>query len=138
MKKLSILLMFVAVAAFVFVGCKKYDDGPAFSLASKKGRVVNVWKIEKMIYEGNDVPLSGSGMENYTMEFTKDNKVIYTDNGIADPDQDTWEFGDKKETIITKPVSGSGADTIQITRLKSKEFWMKSMDGKSEYHLAAK
>ena len=136
MKKISIVLMFMAVVAFVFVGCKKYDDGPAFSLASKKGRVVNVWKIEKMMYEGVDVPLTGSGYENFTIEYTKDNKVIYTDNGVVDPDQETWDFGDKKETIITK--STNDADTMMITRLKSKEFWVKSMDGKSEYHMAAK
>jgi len=97
----------------------------------------NFVKIEKMIYNGSEVSLSGSGMENYTIEYTKDNKVIYTDNGTVDPNQDTWDFGDKKETIITKDASGV-ADTVKITRLKSKEFWVKSMDGKSEYHLAKK
>lgn len=133
MKKIAVLLMSLAVFTFVFIGCKKYDEGPAFSLASKKGRVVNVWKVEKAFFNGVEQPTTF--FSGFSIEYTKDNKVIYTDNGVADPEQDTWEFGDKKETIITKSGTGSGADTTTILRLKSKELWLKSMDGTEEYHL---
>ena len=71
-------------------------------------------------------------------EYTKDNKVIYTFGGIIDPDQNTWDFGDKKETIIEKSSDGTDADTNMIVRLKSKELWLKSMDGTTEIHLVKK
>ena len=49
----------------------------------------------------------------------------------------TWSFGDKKETLITT-ITGFSADTAVIIRLKSKELWIKSMDGKNETHYVKK
>lgn len=136
MKKLSILLMFVAVASFVFVGCKKYDDGPTLSFASKKGRVVNTWKVEKEIYNGVEQTLDPN--DDSSIEFKRDDSftVSGTSSGVTYSFTGTWKFGDKKETIIT--TMGSDVDTMVITRLKSKELWVKSVDGKSESHYAKK
>lgn len=136
MKKLSVIFMFIAVSAFVFVGCKKYEEGPAFSLASKKGRVVNVWKVEKEIYDGVEQTLDPN--DDTSIEFKKDDTftVSGTSQGVTISLSGTWKFGDKKETIIT--TMGSDLDTTVIIRLKSKELWVKSTDGKSEYHYVKK
>lgn len=133
MKNLLFLLVFsVVIAGFGISGCKKYAEGPTLSLASKKSRVVNVWKIDKILINAVDKPL-GNDDKATSLEFKKDNtfeiKVeSYSENGITVPASSnlgTWEFDSAKENIIMKY---SGAWAIQlnnkILKLKSNELWL--------------
>jgi len=129
MKKISVLLMSLAVFAFVFVGCKKYDDGPTLSLASKKSRVVNTWTIEKITDNGIDVTQAYLALvPGYSMEMKKDNTYIITVTGSSNAETGTWDFDSKKENLITTPSNGT-AQTAKITRLKSSELWLTETDG---------
>ena len=48
---LKILLFTIFIS---FVSCKKYENGPAFSLMSKKARIANIWKVDTYILNGKD------------------------------------------------------------------------------------
>jgi len=138
-KTISLMLVAMFAIAMVITGCKKYDEGPTMSLASKKGRVVGQWQLEQVLYNGIAQPVDPD-WANETMEYKKDNTWTYTNPSGSM--SGTWDFGDKKETIIsTFTFSGiSSSDTTTIIRLKSKEFWTKDVSGTDtyEYHYKAK
>ena len=47
MKRL-VILMLIALTTTLLPACKKYEDGPYISFVSRKERVVNAWKIDKV------------------------------------------------------------------------------------------
>ena len=52
MKKIfNIIILFAMVLPF---GCKKYPDGPCFSLRSSKNRVTGTWRVDKFYMDGAD------------------------------------------------------------------------------------
>lgn len=138
MKKTLKLSAFLLGFALVFgASCKKYEEGPSLSFASKKGRVANTWVIEKMIVDGDEI--DKDFYEGIEIEYTKDGK--YTSKLDGDVfSEGTWEFGDKKETLITKDNDDDEKEEVTITKLKSKEFWTKDTENNitSEIHLKEK
>ena len=51
MEKISnkVLLVGVLAIAIGFSGCKKYEDGPWFSLLTKKQRITGEWETKKLL-----------------------------------------------------------------------------------------
>jgi hypothetical protein len=138
MKKLLALSMVAIFAmALMFSGCGKYDNGPKFSLASKKGRVVNVWKQVKQIDNGVEQAVNPD-WANESEEFTKDGKVIdtYISGGVTVTNSDqTWAFDSKKTSIVITSASGgvSYSFTYKILRLKGNELWLQFSSGANTY-----
>ena len=122
--KTKILLLCFSIAVIPFLGgCGKYEEGPAFSLSSKKGRVANTWKFEKVfIYQGNNsgfIPGAAATGTDLTSdykdkyyEFKKDGTCIMTDG--SSPILTTWLFASDKEDIVFY------SDTYHIIKLKGK------------------
>lgn len=133
MKKIINILLVVFL--FSVVGCTKYDDGPAFSLLSKKARITNTWKMEKYIYDNGT---STTDVDEGTMTLNKDMSAtmsIGVTGGFALTG--TWEFIEDKGGIR---LSFNIFNTITnkdytILRLKSKELWVYDKDDKVEIHL---
>ena len=50
-KRILIILLLIAA---VLPGCKKYEDGPVFSLYSIGARVVGTWYFQSVVYDGKD------------------------------------------------------------------------------------
>lgn len=119
--------------------CKKYEDGPVFSLASKKSRLVNVWKLDKVIHNGVEQALTADDKDD-KYEFTKDGKykVTVINGSFSYTIEGTWEFDNNKEHIITSFTYNNitYTDTTKILRLKSKELWTEDRSGNDifEYH----
>lgn len=109
----------------VVASCSKYEDGPAFSLLSKKERLCGDWELETALY--NDVDYTASFLTfagaNYRVDIEKDGG--YRIEG-ANPDEGTWEFGEDKDDVRFKSNNSSvGESSYRILRLKSKELWVK-------------
>ncbi|MFM2225066.1 MAG: hypothetical protein RJA07_1268 [Bacteroidota bacterium] len=52
MKKLfGHLSVMILLVIFVLSGCKKYPEGPSFSLRTKKARITNTWTLEKYLFD---------------------------------------------------------------------------------------
>ncbi len=131
MKRISLLVLIAALVSFAAVSCKKYEDGPTFSLASKKGRVAGDWTVEKATYTsgGSTVDVTEdlkSEVEKWS--FTKDGDFTISGDGMSETG--TWEFDDDKENIIIT-IDGD-TWTWEIKRLKSKELWVKWTDNDLE------
>ena len=131
MKTIRILLPFAIVLSLLFIGCGKYDEGPAISLKTKKGRLARTWKIEKYI-DSDGTTYTPTANDNYTVTFSKDG-VFTSTYGIFSI-AGTWAFTSDKSGIITTVAGDS--DTETILRLTSKEFWSKDSDGDKTYFVA--
>lgn len=140
-------ILFLAIVLTVIGnGCKKYEEGPALSLRSKKGRVDNTWKIEKYYENGVDLTAALLAVDDVTIDLTKDGHVTWTEvdvqSGNGSTQTGSWEFTSKKESILIQisggmSFSGTGNDIWNILRLKNKELWFTVMNGndKVEVHL---
>lgn len=141
MRKLLNLTLVVAFGlAIAFTGCKKYEEGPTLSLATKKGRIVNTWKFEKVIANGQDVTSAYMTLwPDYSIEYKRDNTYIKSYGGSS-AYIGTWDFDTKKENLILTPNGSSSANKAEILRLKSAELWLKEVDGTDviEFHHVTK
>lgn len=133
--KLFVLIALVATA------CGKYEDGPAFSLLSKKSRLSGEWVVEKVEYNGADSTAAyvNAVGANYVLEIEKDG--VYRTEGPA-PDKGTWDLGEDKDDVrFLSDTEGSTEESYRILRLKKKELWMKQTQANGdliEIHYKAK
>jgi uncharacterized protein (TIGR03066 family) len=139
----SLKLFSFALLAVVFVlgtSCGKYEEGPGFSLMTKKARVAGVWKLEKYV-SANGTVTNADADDNTTFEFTKDGSVIITstDGGTSFTINGTWEFTKDKEYIKTTLVffGQTSTDEVKILRLTNKEFWTVDEDGDETHMIPA-
>lgn len=123
MKKIQNLSFFVALCAVIALsGCKKYEDGPGFSLSSKKSRISGDWEFKKVIYSSVDVTSEFIGS---SWEMKKDGGFkLITDGDI---ESGTWEFVSDKEAIDFDYSDGY-IERYNIKRLTSKELWIENID----------
>ena len=133
--KLSFILSMCVIS--LFSGCKKYEEGPSFSLSSKKSRLTNTWKFVKVFDVTTSEDLTAD-FEGSTMEFQKDGTINLVENGMTETD--TWKFTSDKEEIAISLASG-GSIIWKIRKLAGKEFWFRDDVGTTdsyEYQLEPK
>ena len=117
-----------AALVFNFSSCK-YEEGPAFSLKSKKARLAGEWEITRV---------NGDKPKNFEVSFEFEKKgdvtitysysyYYYGYNYTYDyTEKGEWEWEDKKETI---DLSMDGwHDELEVKRLTSKELWVETSD----------
>lgn len=126
-------ILFVFSVLFVLASCNKYEDGPSFSLLTKKARLTNTWKVDKYV-DQNGNSSSPDSSDNGTLEFKKNGDVTITNSGLSVTG--SWEFTKDKEYVqISYSAMGSTSSTeAKILRLKSKELWIQDPDTKMETH----
>lgn len=121
---------FLLLTTFLF-SCRKYQDGPWMSVRSKTERVCNKWKISA----GYKLYFGLTEIE--SLEFKKNGEYIMeiADAGSHSPFiSGSWTFHKEKEEIVRYLPAFTyrhfnlpeNYDTIQILRLKEKEFWFGS------------
>jgi hypothetical protein len=146
MKKITML----AVAALMMGGialtsCKKYEEGPAISLLTKKMRLAGTWELESYWENGVDKTTDyRQGVTSETIVYEKEGTYTISMNTIIGTynDAGTWEFiNDKLEIKSQSNTAGSDPDTVIIVRLKNKEMWAKEKTPGTtevEWHYKAK
>jgi hypothetical protein len=137
MKKRRILLLIPAAILLCVTACKKYEDGPAFSLRSKSERVENKWKIGQALEDGKDVTadynkydldLTRNGGASLTAEYKIATGTFqYTTNGH-------WSFVSDKDKISFDFDNDDADGVYIILKLKEKEMWLKEDGGDTELH----
>ncbi|MFN6945952.1 MAG: hypothetical protein ACK4ND_13470 [Cytophagaceae bacterium] len=105
--------------------CGKYEEGPKFSLASKKGRICNKWKLNEKFENGIKQSLISDDV--YLIELTKEHSVIGY-RGSTSMLWGTWSFDETKEHLVIVDRQGN-IYTSKILRLKKKELWLEDVDG---------
>lgn len=122
MKKpfLGLILFFL-----VFSSCKKYSDGPSFSLLSKKERLCNDWVLSSHLLNDEDVTEDSLSIK---MVIDKDGTYSISETYDAmgqlqgNYSNGKWAFGDSKDILffyengVENPTS-----TFKIKELRNKE-----------------
>lgn len=135
MRTVKILLPLTMIVSLLFIGCGKYDEGPAFSLKTKKARLSRTWKVDKYI-DKTGTTATPTASDNFTVTFTKDGTVTYASGGFSYAG--TWEFTSDKTGLVTSfTVFGvTDTETQTILRLTSKDLWLEDNDGDKVYYIA--
>ncbi len=115
-------LMALLTIAFIWQGCAKYEEGPSFTLVTKKNRLAGVWKVVKY----NDFDMITPILEEFKENGFYKKTITILDKDITYTGE--WSFENNKE-VVRVNIQGSSEDYI-IIRLTSEEFWYKDLDGK--------
>jgi hypothetical protein len=127
-------LLIICTLSLFLCSCT-YEEGPKFSLLSKKSRAINTWTLDKAFENGVDKTDDYKRWYvNYKIEIKKDDSYElsyslfnigkYTESG-------SWKFSDDKLKIIFTPKGTPQNNEWKILRLKNSECWVvQKIDGK--------
>lgn len=106
--------------------CGKYEEGPGFSLRSKKSRLAGEWDAKEYV-DADGTTIADTDDDYITFE--KDGTYKVTSDGTSV--SGTWEFASDKEKLRTSYTVGGMTFTGEstIVRLTNKELWIKDEDG---------
>ena len=140
MKTIKFLSIALLAMTFVLGSCSKYEEGPAFSLRTKKARLTGVWKIEKFVSNDGSTSYPDSD-ENGTIEYTKDNETKTTIDilGFQVVISGEWEFIKDKEWLRVIVDLNGQTEVVdsKILRLKNDELWTEDEDGNQTHFVPA-
>ncbi|MBK6830132.1 MAG: DUF5004 domain-containing protein [Flavobacteriales bacterium] len=130
--------MIALVAVTGLMGCKKYDDGPMFSLRSREERISNTWRIDRAMNGSDDVT---SAFDQYELRLTKAHDASLTatytlfGTDFSFTTSGTWSFENKDEDLRLDFEDSDADETYQILRLKETELWLREKGGDLELQL---
>lgn len=116
-------MLFVGIE---FVGCKKYAEGPAFTLLSKKARAANTWKVDKYYENGVDKTSEALTVYKDFVLMMDKNNMKYSKSFIAlgilpYGESGSWKFsGDMNSLEFTPDNKAIVAYSWKIIKLKDK------------------
>ena len=130
--KLTAIIIISGLMLFGIQSCKKYEDGPMFSLSSRTQRVANKWKVDNYKVNGTDYT---SLFSDYTETYTKAGAYSYQWGILSGTG--TWAFQNNDAEILITGIDNQSTVTLVIQKLEEKQFWYYIMDGsdKKEYHM---
>ena len=117
----AILTLFVV--GFLFTSCYKYEEGPRFSLLSRKARLCNEWVLETYLDNGTDKTIAGE-----TTTLTIENDGTYSISTVRNEmgqvqsefSHGTWVFQDAKgQVVMTDSQEGAIPLTYDILELRN-------------------
>ena len=127
-KTIQTLSLIILTALFImpFQGCGKYEEGPSFSLKTKKGRLCQSWTVDKYV-DPNGNETAGT-VDDGIYTYEKDGTYSWSDGSVSI--SGTWEFDDSKESIETTiTVITAVTASAKIIKLTSSELWGEDSDG---------
>jgi len=143
MKK-CILGLLVALITIGWFSCKKYSEGPAFTLLSKKARAANTWSVNK--YYENGVDKTNDAMtvfKNFVLIIDKNN-MKYSKSFLAlgvlpYGETGSWKFSSDLNNLEFNPDNSAvGAYSWKILKLKDKSLGVYYVTNNTEVKLYLK
>lgn len=129
-----VALLFAVVASTLMPSCKKGDDDPIISVASRKDRFTNTWTLTK--YEKNGIAQDLAGTT-YTYSVFDNGTLSQTIEGTIfgfptrQTESGTWNFINDEEDVN---IIVDGDTTIyNLQRLAPKDLWLRQNDGADTY-----
>jgi hypothetical protein len=116
-------LLTLFVVGFLFTSCYKYEEGPRFSLLSRKARLCNEWVLQTYLDNGTDKTIVGE-----TTTLTIENDGTYSISTVRNEmgqvqsefSHGTWVFLDAKgQVVMTDSQEGAIPLTYDILELRN-------------------
>lgn len=134
-------VLILASALLAFAACKKYEQGPGFSLKSKTERASNKWNISAVYEAGADKTTDYKNIfYNWLQEIKNDGSYHLTYkalNLLPVDEKGKWSFKNDFAEIFFDKDNSSEDGSWTILKLMEKEVWVKTLyNGKDlELHL---
>jgi hypothetical protein len=125
MKKiLSAVGALLIILSVSVTSCKKYEEGPAFSLLSKKARLTGDWQLESFSVNGVDYTedYKKAAGANFEWDIEKDDS--YKMKGVEE-DTGKWKLGEDKDDVYFTSDKAGKEESFRILKLKSKSLWLR-------------
>lgn len=108
--------------------CGKYEEGPKFTLLSKKARITNTWNLTKQEQDGVDVT-APAAYYTLTIALNDDGtaKADFTLLGTPSSTSGNWTFSDSKDELIL--TDATGTQNYTILKLTKTELKLKHLQG---------
>ena len=139
-KFLAIICMTV-LSSTLFNSCKKYPDGPNFSLRTKKARLCGTWVMDTYKINGVDqTAFFNAVLPGYQLEINT-NETYKSSSNTGATEEGKWEFTNSKESVKTTITLTGATNENEILKLENKALWLKNKDTNNntiELHLKAK
>ncbi len=136
-------LLFLAAGLFMLSSCGKFEEGPGFTLRSKKARLSGEWKLKEVTMNGSTsidgVPIL-DGTYQMIFDFKKDGKFTFSESNTdvnqtySYTDSGTWEW--KEDSLVTKSLGDDNiedTEALHVLRLTNSEFWIDDTDGTEKW-----
>ena len=114
----------LAAVLLVVLSCGKYEEGPEFTVLTKKKRLVGDWKLQEVMIDGQIV--DAQAYAEYTLTFERDGTALISYGALSY--KGTWAFIEDKTKLRTIDLTGQTVEPT-IIRLTNKELWLKDADG---------
>lgn len=111
-------ILFLSLSLIFLSACSKYEEGNA-SLASKKSRLVNHWRTQKITSNGVDI----TALDIITDIVIRDNNTITVNGaffGIPTSSEGSWIFNAAKTNVLITNADGT-LDDYEIVMLQKDE-----------------
>jgi hypothetical protein len=134
MKNNKIVLLTIALLS-ICTACKKYPDGPGFSLLGKTNRFSTIKKIEAYIYDGVDITSQFTG-SNYSISASGTYSAYYQRIVLGKTytyatTKGEWAFTDNCNKVIMSANAENrtfSSVTYTILKLKNGAVWLQTTD----------
>jgi hypothetical protein len=127
---------FLFLTALLFSACRKYKEGPDFTLLSKKARLCGSWQVELVTKNGKDATSAFYPNNGYTETFQRSGDYFYYVYGPnAHKGYGKWRWSDHKFEVVRSSSSNSADRTIHILKLENRVLWYNYLDGKDYYEV---
>ncbi len=123
-------LILICTIFTLFIGCKKYPEGPNISLKTAKSRITGEWTLKRVTVVGIEQYPNGnlSSWGVIKMDIKSDGSFDRSlKSGI---EGGTWEFSDNKTIITFEPCCGwyASGTIYNINELRNKSMQLKCKD----------
>ncbi|MBU3660524.1 MAG: hypothetical protein FGM14_11665 [Flavobacteriales bacterium] len=132
-------LAFIALIITLLSSCNKYEEGPNFSLSSKKSRLVGEWKLVKQTENGSEIDLQNINAtaviaENgtYSIKFT----LYILGIPITDDSDGKWKFNANKTQVIFTETGATSSSFRTIIKLAENELKLKEINNDGDIIIA--
>jgi len=130
MRRISLFFTFLTGLTLILPSCKKYEEGPALSLRSKKERISNTWVIESAFR--NNVNISDAYKDfilimNKNGSATLQLKVIVFSSEIFLQTDGTWTLEEFNENLRLNFENNDYDRYYEILKLKETELWLREI-----------
>ena len=128
--KIGFVLLLGTVS--VVSSCAKYEEGPSFTLLTKKMRLTGDWTVSEMTVDGQSQDISSI---NTTASINNDGTYTYVVQyslgtlSYTDTENGTWEFNSDKSSVLFMEDGASTATERVIIKLENKEMKLRTVDG---------
>lgn len=149
MKKLMLLSLVLIIGAASLNSCKKYEEGPGFSLRSKTARLTGDWRAKEYTLDGESLLVNIEEIEGFSLEISlqfdltidKDGTTqstsevsssttflgVTTTQESKETEAGTWKWGTDKESVIFTDYDGD-EEEFEIIKLSTSELIFEQID----------